>query len=55
MGFMRAARGFELDRAWYCRTYPIAAVELGQGEAADAADHYVAVGRARGYRRGPRS
>lgn len=54
-GFAEGRQGFALDRAWYCRTYPIAAVELGQGDAADAADHYVAIGRARGYRRAPDS
>ncbi len=54
-GFAEGRQGFALDRAWYCQTYPIAAVELGQGDARDAFDHYVAIGRARGYRRTPQS
>ena len=41
-----------VDAAWYCTAYPIAAVEMSQGEAAGPADHWVSIGRARGYRRG---
>jgi hypothetical protein len=43
-----------IDSAWYCQTYPIAAVELGQGDAPDALAHWVEVGRFRGYRRAER-
>jgi hypothetical protein len=49
-GFDEGRAGFALDRAWYCREYPIAAVELSQGEYADADHHWLEIGRARGYR-----
>ncbi len=42
-----------IDRAWYCRTYPIAAVELSQGDAADPLHHWIELGNNRGYRRRP--
>ncbi len=40
-----------IDSAWYCRTYPMAAFELGQGDAPDALQHWLDIGRHRGYRR----
>lgn len=49
-GFAEGREPCAVDRAWYCRTYPIAAVELGQGDALDPLDHWVAMGRERGYR-----
>jgi hypothetical protein len=52
VGFDEGRTGFALDRAWYCRTYPIAAVEIAQGEYWDADHHYLEAGRDRGYRRG---
>lgn len=51
-GFDEGREGFALDRAWYCREYPIAAIEISEGEYLDAFHHWVAIGRARGYRRG---
>jgi hypothetical protein len=51
-GFDEGRTGFALDRAWYCRTYPIAAVEIAQGDYWDADQHYLEAGRERGYRRG---
>ncbi len=54
-GFYEGRAGFEVDAAWYCTAYPIAAVEIGERYAADPADHWVRFGRARGYlRRGRR-
>lgn len=52
-GVFEGREAFALDRAWYCREYPIAAIEIAQGEYADADHHWLAVGRARGYRQGP--
>jgi len=52
-GFAEGREAFPVDRAWYCQTYPVAAFELGQGDVYDVTDHYVQLGRARGYRRGP--
>lgn len=52
-GFDERRAGFAIDRAWYCRTYPMAALEIGQGDAADPAQHWLMLGRIRGYRRGP--
>jgi hypothetical protein len=52
-GFNEGREAFAVNRPWYCRTYPIAAFELGQGDVYDVTDHYVQLGRPRGYRRGP--
>jgi hypothetical protein len=40
---------FALDKIFYTRTYPLAAVEIGQGDYTDPWHHYVEVGRFRGY------
>lgn len=48
-GHAEGREGFALDRAWYCRAHPLAAIELGQGDFANLHEHYVAVGRERGY------
>ena len=50
-GFREERDPCAVDRAWYCQTYPIAAVELGQGDAFDPVDHWITLGRERGYRR----
>ena len=49
-GFREGREPCAVDRAWYCQTYPIAAVELGQGDALDPVDHWITLGRERGYR-----
>jgi hypothetical protein len=41
---------FPFDLAWYGRQYPIAAIEVAQGDFADFFHHYAAIGRRRGYR-----
>ena len=41
---------FELDETWYTTQYPIAAVEIGQGDYADCRHHYAEIGRRRGYK-----
>jgi hypothetical protein len=51
-GFDEGRSAFALDRAWYCRTYPIAAIEIAQREFWDADQHFLEVGQARGYRQG---
>jgi hypothetical protein len=51
-GFDEGRAGFALDRAWYCRNYPIAAIELSLGDYLDADQHWLSIGRSRGYRRG---
>ncbi len=40
-----------IDRSWYCRTYPIAALELGQGDASTPLEHWRELGCFRGYKR----
>ncbi len=40
-----------IDSAWYCQTYPAAAFELGQGDAADPLQHWLDMGQYRHYRR----
>jgi hypothetical protein len=42
---------FRLDPVFYARRYPVAALEVGQGDFRNFHDHWVAVGRRRGYRR----
>ena len=51
-GFDEGRACFALDRAWYCREYPIAALEIAQGDFWDADQHWLEMGRARGYKRG---
>ncbi len=50
-GFEEGREAFDIDSAWYCTAYPIAAVEMGERYAADPADHWVRLGRERGYKR----
>ncbi len=52
-GFYEGREAFRIDKAWYGQTYPIAAIELSQGEYDDPHEHWVEIGRARGYRRAP--
>lgn len=49
-GFREQRFGFPLDRKWYAMAYPLAAFEVAQGDYADFTHHYVAIGKARGYR-----
>ena len=44
---------FELSPDWYAAQYPSAALEVAQGDYSSFAHHYVAIGRAAGYRRMP--
>lgn len=44
---------FALSEPWYAATYPRAAMEVAQGDYTTFAQHYVAVGRARGHRLQP--
>ena len=50
-GFAEGRLPFLMDGARYCTAYPIAAIELAQGEAWDPADHWIRFGRERGYQR----
>ena len=50
-GFAEGREAFGIDAAWYCAAYPIAAVEMSEGYAADPAGHWVRFGRLRGYGR----
>jgi hypothetical protein len=52
-GFGEGREAFFIDKSWYCQTYPIAAIELSQGEYNDPHQHWVDIGRARGYWRAP--
>jgi hypothetical protein len=52
-GFAEGREAFFIDKSWYCQTYPIAAIELSQGEYDDPCQHWLDIGRARGYRRAP--
>lgn len=48
-GYFERRDPFPLDKAWYGRQYPLAAIEVGQGDFADFHHHYLAVGRERGH------
>ena len=48
-GYFERRAPFRLDRAWYGQHYPLAAIEVGQGDFADFHHHYLAIGRQRGY------
>lgn len=52
-GFEEGRLPFRLDQEWYARSYPMAALEVAQGDYRDFPHHYLAVGRARGYRPTP--
>jgi predicted SAM-dependent methyltransferase len=49
-GFAERRLPFALDTAWYAAQYPLAAMEVAHGNYADFIHHYVAEGKARGYR-----
>jgi hypothetical protein len=49
-GFDERRLPFLLNEVWYAKQYPMAAFEVSQGDYSDFAHHYIAVGRARGYR-----
>jgi len=52
-GVREGRHPFRFAPAWYAERYPKAALEVAQGDYGSLAHHYVAVGRARGYRRLP--
>lgn len=52
-GFYEGRQGFALDGAAYAAAYPLAALEIGQGDFADPAHHYAEIGHLRGYSRFP--
>jgi hypothetical protein len=49
-GFRERRLPFRLDPVWYASQYPLAAFEVAQGDYAEFAHHYMAIGEARGYR-----
>jgi len=49
-GFRERRFPFPLDKHWYAAAYPMAGFEVSQGDYTDFAHHYLAVGKARGYR-----
>jgi hypothetical protein len=53
-GFQEYRTPFALHSFWYADRYPMAALEVAQGDYADLHHHYVAIGKARGYRPVPR-
>ena len=49
-GFQERRLPLRFDSAWYASEYPLAAFEVAQGDYVEFAHHYVAIGKARGYR-----
>ena len=52
-GFQERRLPMRLDPVWYASEYPLAGFEVAQGDYAEFAHHYMAVGKARGYRAFP--
>ena len=52
-GHGEGREAFFIDKSWYCQNYPIAAVELSQGDYDDPHQQWLEIGKARGYRRAP--
>jgi predicted SAM-dependent methyltransferase len=52
-GFKERRAPFALDPRWYAEQDPLAAMEVALGQYASFIDHYIAVGKARGYRPTP--
>lgn len=52
-GFQERRLPMRLDPVWYASQYPLAGFEVAQGDYAEFAHHYMAVGKARGYRACP--
>jgi hypothetical protein len=50
LGISQQRLPFRLAQAWYAARYPMAAIEVAQGDYTNFAHHYIAVGRERGYR-----
>ncbi len=49
-GLQEGRQPFRLSSSWYAARYPSAATEVAQGDYSSFVHHYVAVGRASGYR-----
>jgi hypothetical protein len=49
-GFQERRLPMRLDPEWYASQYPLAAFEVAQGDYAEFVHHYIAIGKARGYR-----
>jgi hypothetical protein len=52
-GFDEWRLAIRLDPVWYVSQYPLAGFEVAQGDYAEFAHHYLAIGKARGYRPTP--
>ncbi len=52
-GFHERRLPMRFDPVWYASQYPLAAFEVAQGDYTELIDHYVAIGKARGYRPHP--
>ena len=53
IGFRERRLPFALSQGWYAERYPMAALEVSQGDYSGFAQHFVAIGRAHGYRTVP--
>ena len=49
-GFQEGRLPMRFDPVWYANQYALAAFEVAQGDYTDCAHHYIAIGKARGYR-----
>jgi hypothetical protein len=50
LGIKQHRLPFPLSPPWYAARYPMAGFEVGQGDHANFAHHYIAVGKERGYK-----
>ena len=53
IGVVENRAAFYFDGGWYSRAYPLAALEVAQGDFQDLRHHYAAIGRKRGYKPSP--
>ena len=49
-GFQERRLPMRFDMVWYASEYPLAAFGVAQGDYAELAHHFMAIGKARGYR-----
>ncbi len=49
-GFKEERFPFRIDYYWYANNYPLAGLEVAQGDYLNFAHHYAAIGHARGYK-----
>ena len=50
IGYLEGRSPCAFDQVWYARNYPLAALEVSEGDYSDLFHHWLAIGNKRGYR-----